>query len=119
MSVFQRYKTARKELKISQEEIASAIGVTQSALSQQAQRENVPIEALEYIRKAYNVNMNWIFSGEGNMINPPQGSSEVQEWKDKYDALQRDLIKANDELLIIYREKRLVEEENKKLKKGA
>jgi transcriptional regulator with XRE-family HTH domain len=81
VSVFQRYIKARKELKITQGEIAEAIGITQGALSQQAQRENVPIEALEYIRKSYNVNMNWLFSGEGEMviIKVTEG-----EWEKKY-----------------------------------
>jgi transcriptional regulator with XRE-family HTH domain len=87
VTVFQRYKLVRKELKISQEEIAGAIGITQSALSQQAQRENVPIEALEYIRKAYNVNMNWLFSGEGEIVELPP-SDELKEWIRKHDELQ-------------------------------
>lgn len=77
MTVFERYKEARKELKITQTAIANAIGITQGALSQQEIAGNINIEALEFIRKTYNLNLNWLFDGKGDMIKDTKQSSEV------------------------------------------
>ncbi len=86
MTVFERYIEARKTLKIKQGEISEAIGISQSALSQQETLGNLNIKAVEYLSLTYKINMNWLFRGEGEMLESL--SNDVKEWVKKHDEVQ-------------------------------
>lgn len=118
MSIFQRYIEARKMLKISQGEIAGAIGVTQSALSQQERLGNPNIKAMAYISITYNVDMNWVFTGEGKMIKSVLAGKTLRELEDKIMTLQTQCEGLQDQVLMLVRDKKNLENELEKKKAG-
>ena len=111
MTVFERYIEARKQLKITQKEVANAIGITQGALSQQEGGKNVSIEALAYIRKAYNVSLDWLIIGEGDMIRKPVTN---KEYENEIIRLQGIAEEYQDQIIMLVRDKRNLEKELQK-----
>jgi transcriptional regulator with XRE-family HTH domain len=112
MTVFERYKEASKKFKITQKEVAEAIGITQGALSQQESRENVSVEALAYIRKSYNISLDWLILGIGEMIAKPVTN---REYEDEIMRLQTEMEGLQDQVLMLVRDKAKLEKElNKK-----
>lgn len=70
MSTGKRIKEIRKKLNLNQVEFSESIGISQSAISQ-AEKEVISISAdvLRNIMTVYNININWLLNGEGNMFN--------------------------------------------------
>ena len=76
-----RVQKLRKHLKLSQEEISTQIGVSYRAYSSYERGDRKPsFEFLALVYEKFNVNLNWLIVGEGQMFNPP-----------KYDDVKDDL----------------------------
>ena len=69
-SVGQRLKFLRTQfLKLSQKELASILNVKQNTLSNWERGENeMDYEAMQTLSKTFNVNLNWLLTGEGEMF---------------------------------------------------
>lgn len=66
----ERLQKLRKQLKLTQAEIAEKTGITYRAYSSYERGERNPsLEFLAAIEKMYNVNLNWIIAGDGAMLN--------------------------------------------------
>ena len=66
----ERLQKLRKQLKLTQAEIAEKTGITYRAYSSYERGERNPsLEFLAAIEKIYNVNLNWIIAGSGGMLN--------------------------------------------------
>jgi transcriptional regulator with XRE-family HTH domain len=103
-TVGQRVKEVRKYLKMSQDGLAKAMDVTQSAISRAEDQGSVSNELAEYMRKTHKVNLNWLFTGEGEMIEKPQ-AEEIKALKEDVRRLKEKLFDASEELNVLYREK--------------
>jgi len=69
----QRLKKLREELNLSQGKMANLLGVSQSALSKwESGKREIPIGVLIKLKQKFNVNLNWLLSGQGDMFLPPQ-----------------------------------------------
>lgn len=63
-----RFTTLRKALKVSQQEMAQKMKVTQKTLSSWEQGHNEPCSSLSELVTNYNINLNWLLTGEGKMF---------------------------------------------------
>jgi transcriptional regulator with XRE-family HTH domain len=63
-----RFATLRKTLKVSQQEMAQKMKVTQKTLSSWEQGHNEPCSSLSELVTSYNINLNWLLTGEGKMF---------------------------------------------------
>lgn len=102
--VGQRLKEARKYINFNQEQLAEAINVTQSAISLAERDGSISNELATYMSKSHKINLNWLFTGEGEMLIRAVSGS-VRELEEKIIELQGDVEKYQDELLTLYREK--------------
>jgi transcriptional regulator with XRE-family HTH domain len=81
----QRIKIIRKVLKLSQNDFSKAIGITQSALSHYESGANsISLGVLQNIRKVYKINLNWLVSGQGEMIENSYDFTGVSEPQEVY-----------------------------------
>lgn len=65
----ERIKEVRKALKLSQEEFGKALGVTKSSISNmESGRFNATDTIIKLICREFNVNENWLRTGEGEMF---------------------------------------------------
>jgi SOS-response transcriptional repressor LexA len=64
-----RFKEFRKALNLTIEELATAIGKSKGALSKIENNQNIPkSDILVSFNKLYNLNINWLLSGKGEMF---------------------------------------------------
>ena len=75
----ERIKQIRKFLNLTQEEFARRINVSRSTI---ATYENSPITPpsksfLELVSDEYNINIDWLLNGNGEMINPPSETNDL------------------------------------------
>ena len=78
MSIGKRIKEVRKALKLTQPELAAKLGLTQSAISgYEAELKNVSEPSIISICRAYNVNEQWLRTGEGDMFTPLTKNQEI------------------------------------------
>jgi transcriptional regulator with XRE-family HTH domain len=76
----ERLKQLRKVLKLTQQEFADRISVTRSAIASYETGANQPIDVVvSAICREYNVNEQWLKTGEGEMFN--------QSLNDEFEAL--------------------------------
>jgi transcriptional regulator with XRE-family HTH domain len=110
--VGQRLKEARKYLKFSQSELAEAVKVTQSAISLAEKDGSISNELAQYISITHKINLNWLFSGIGNMIIT---HTTNREYEDEIMRLQTEMEGLQDQVLMLVRDKAKLEKElNKK-----
>lgn len=65
----ERLKKLRKELDMTQQEFADRIGVKRNSLANYETGRNTPIDAIVVsICREFNVNENWLRTGEGDMF---------------------------------------------------
>ena len=64
----ERFSTLRKKLKISQLEMSEKLKVTQKTLSSWEQGHNEPCNSLPALVNHYDVNLNWLLTGQGSMF---------------------------------------------------
>lgn len=76
----ERIKKLRKALDLTQQEFASKIGVKRNTVATYEMGRSVPSDsALSLICKTFNVNEQWLRTGEGEMFNQPQSrKDEIQ-----------------------------------------
>ncbi len=68
-SVNQRYKTLRSHLGLSQTELAEQLKITQAAISAfEKGRSGISPDILKKTSDTFNVNMNWLLNGQGEMF---------------------------------------------------
>lgn len=68
-----RLQKIRKKLKLSQEEIADETNITYRAYTSYERGDRKPsFEFLVKLVEKYNVNLNWLIVGKGEMFNAPQ-----------------------------------------------
>lgn len=69
MTIGERLKALRKELDLTQQEVANRIGTTQNNIaSYEIGRRNPSAAVINNICKTFNVNEDWLRSGEGEMF---------------------------------------------------
>lgn len=78
-----RIKTLRQELRLKQKEFAAELGISGSLISQIESGQKNPVYELLYkLMKKYNVSLDWLFIGKGEMYLEMEPEVEVVE--DKY-----------------------------------
>jgi transcriptional regulator with XRE-family HTH domain len=83
-SVIERFKEFKKRKKITQDELAHALGLSQSAISQQESKGKLSIELIEYISTTYKISLNWLFYNRGEMelgaiVKPTEGIDALKK----------------------------------------
>ena len=91
-----RLSLLRKELGLSQTEFANEIGATQATISRHEKKNTIPYELLNAINKRFNINLNWLVLGKGDMVETFDNFAIDSRIKDYFDKLKR---KKSSELL--------------------
>lgn len=95
-----RIKKIREENKLSQEEFGKRIGVGRSSISKLESGENNPSDqTILLICNTFNVNEDWLRTGEGEMFKPLSRSETIAKFagelmKDEDDSFRRQLVEA-------------------------
>ncbi len=95
-----RLKELRKALNLTQQEMADRLGIKRNTLANYEIGRNEPIDAvLLLIVKEFNVNENWLRTGEGEMFKPLSRSETIAKFagelmKDEDDSFRRQLVEA-------------------------
>lgn len=77
-----RIQKVRKHFKLSQEEISAQIGISYRAYSSYERGDRKPsYEFLELFFNIFNVNLNWLIVGQGEMFNAPKYEDVKDELK--------------------------------------
>lgn len=87
----ERVRLLRNNLAISQQEFSHAIGTTPTTLSRIEQGHAIPRKStIQNICKAYNISIEWLLHGKGEMLLPGRTINPEQvNWKDEaYSALK-------------------------------
>lgn len=91
MNIGDRVSELRKALGLSQEEFGSKLGLVRSAISSyEGGRRNLSEQSIKSICREFNVNYNWLISGDGEMF------IEILP-EDEYTIAAAELSKNNDE----------------------
>lgn len=89
MTVGARLKEFRSKLKISQIVFSNTVGITQSAVSQvEKNMISISSDILKNISEAYNLNINWLLTGKGQMFLTDSPGEEPPKVKYLDDSLQ-------------------------------
>lgn len=84
MSIGNRLKRLRKELDLTQEAFASRIGSVQNTITgYENDRRNPSAPVISLICREFNVNEEWLRTGEGEMFNP-EPSNELDALASKF-----------------------------------
>lgn len=77
----ERIKELRKTLGLTQQRFADGMGVKQNTIAQYESGRNTPIDAvINLICRTYNVNEDWLRTGEGEMFKPKSRNEELFEF---------------------------------------
>lgn len=77
----ERLKKLRKELDMTQQEFANGIGISRGNIGAYEVGKNAPSDAvISLICKEYNVNENWLRTGEGDMFIKLSYSDEIAQF---------------------------------------
>ena len=74
-------KKVRQKLGLSQKEIAEKIGIQQAQYSRYEVSTSPSTEILEKLVKVFNINVNYLLTGEGSMFITPELSKETLQFK--------------------------------------
>lgn len=81
MTVGDRVKTIRKELMLNQTQFAEKIGISQRALSSiERETTNLTERNTREICRVFNVNEQWLRTGEGEMLVEPSEDEQLAEF---------------------------------------
>jgi transcriptional regulator with XRE-family HTH domain len=107
-----RLKDLLETLKLTHQQFAATVGVDASRISQW-KNESLPLkpnlEQFASMAKVYNVNINWLIIGEGEMFLKNADNNLVNEkaaeyfTNDQVKELQRQLLECREETLQLYR----------------
>ena len=76
-----RMMELREFLKLSQQEFAAQIGITQGALSQlEAQKSKLSLDTLSKISRTFGVDCNWLVTGESDVFMDP---AKIERYREK------------------------------------
>jgi len=76
MNFTTRFKELRKQLGFSQEKFSKELGVAQNTFSKwETGRNEPPLEVLSTFCEKYNINLNWLLTGQGEMFFNPVTAS--------------------------------------------
>lgn len=79
--MYKRLKKIRKELDMTQQEFADGIGIARGNISAYEVGKNAPSDAvISLICTKYNVNENWLRTGEGDMFVKLSYSDEIAQF---------------------------------------
>ena len=110
-----RFKALRSELNLRQSDFAAKLGISSAALSKIENNltVNPRTEIVNQLIHEFNVNMEWLFSGTGEMF----ANSEIHEDNSTIDEYRRKTIELQEELSNV--QKKLINEieENKMIRK--
>lgn len=116
MSIYQRLTEVRKKLKISQTELANLLNCSQPNISDYEKGKiALPISALSIISKTYNVSMEWLVDGEGEMFKQNNPVIKVQPDAITKSQLEQELLACQKELLQLRKQNTLLKTENQEL----
>jgi len=113
MSISARLILLRKTLDINQSDMAMVMGCSQSNISYYENDGNtISVKCLIALRNAYNVNLNWLLLGMGEMFLPVSGIQQPTESPTlmryispkKKDKLAKKIMELSDELQNILQE---------------
>lgn len=77
----ERLKKLRKELDMTQQEFAEGIGIKRNTMATYESGRNEPIDAvISLICKTFNVNENWLRTGEGEMFIEMSYDDEIAQF---------------------------------------
>jgi len=77
----ERIKELRKALGLTQQEFSDKIGVKRNTIAQYESGRNSPIDAvISLICREFNVNEEWLRTGEGEMFKPKSRNEELFEF---------------------------------------
>lgn len=77
----ERIKGLRKALGLTQQEFSDKIGVKRNTVAQYEMGRNPPSDAvITLICREFNVNEEWLRTGEGEMFKPKSRNEELQEF---------------------------------------
>lgn len=77
----ERIKELRKALGLTQQKFADALGVKQNTIAQYESGRNAPIDAVvSLICREFNVNEEWLRTGEGEMFKSKSRNEELMEF---------------------------------------
>ena len=80
----ERLKKLRKELDMTQQEFAEGIGIKRNTMATYESGRNEPIDAvISLICTKYNVNENWLRTGEGEMFVEMSYDDEIAQFVDQ------------------------------------
>ena len=86
-----RLKTLRKQLNLSQQEMADKLGINRGTYANYEVGRNEPIDAVTtLICKTFNVSEAWLRTGEGDMFIQIDPEDELMEWAGKVLATKPD-----------------------------
>ena len=81
-TIEKRIQTVRKQLKLSQEELSTQIGISYRSYSSYERGDRKPsFEFLALLFEKYNINLNWLIVGQGEMFNAPKYDDVKDELK--------------------------------------
>lgn len=100
----ERIKKLRKELKLTQQEFSDKLHIKRNTLANYEIGRNEPIDAVvALICKTYNVNEEWLRSGEGNMfLELPEEDEEAAYVSELLEDSDNDLYKLIKEIMHTY-----------------
>lgn len=88
----QRFKKIRTALNLAQDDFGNKIGLSKSAISAvENDKSFISIEIQRTLFMDYNINLNWLVCGAGEMFNAPQ-----------YEDVKDVILKEVDEILVKY-----------------
>ena len=77
----ERIRKLRRELDLTQQEFAERIGIKRNTVAMYETGRNAPIDAvISLICKTFNVNENWLRTGEGDMFIVVDKELELMAW---------------------------------------
>lgn len=81
----ERIKQVRNALRLKQVEMAKALRLNPSAISQiESAKTNPSLETISEIGNVYNVDLHWLITGEGKMFNTPRETAARNGGWDKF-----------------------------------
>ncbi len=100
----ERIKKLRKDLKLTQQEFADALNIKRGAVANYEIGRNAPIDAvISLICKTFNVNEEWLRSGEGEMfLELPEEDEEAAYVSELLEDGENDLYKLIKEIMHTY-----------------
>jgi transcriptional regulator with XRE-family HTH domain len=91
MHIGKRFKQVRKKLSLTQTKLAEVIGCKQATIADyERERISPSAKVLSIISKNYNININWLLTGSGEMFLSHQGQASKSESSNNVPARARE-----------------------------